>query len=56
MQKITKPLWRAAADGCEPDRDTAAAIQRAGFSSVEIERFKAPLTLASPHIAGTAIK
>ncbi len=56
MQKISKPFWRAAADGCEPDRDTASAVRRAGFSRVEIQRFSAPLTLASPHIAGTAIK
>lgn len=55
-QKITKPLWRAAADGCEPDRDTASAVERAGFSRVEIERFNAPLAIASPHIAGVAVK
>lgn len=56
LQKLTKPFWRALADGCEPDRDTAAAIRRAGFSSVEITPFAAPLWLASPHIAGTATK
>lgn len=56
MQKLVKPVWRALADGCEPDRDTAAAVRRAGFSSVEITPFATSLWLASPHIAGTAIK
>lgn len=55
-QKIIKPLWSAVGDGCQPDRDTAAAIERAGFSRVEIQTFRAPATLASPHIAGEAIK
>ncbi len=55
-QRLSKPFWRFAADGCEPDRDTASAVRRAGFASVEIQEFRAPLTLASPHIAGTAIK
>jgi ubiquinone/menaquinone biosynthesis C-methylase UbiE len=55
-QKITKPVWKFAADGCETDRDTAAAVRRAGFSRVEIEKFRAPLSLASPHIAGKAMK
>jgi SAM-dependent methyltransferase len=56
MQKLIKPIWRAVADGCEPDHDTAAAVRRAGFSSVEITPFDTPLWLASPHIAGTATK
>lgn len=55
-QKILKPAWKFAADGCNPDRETADAIQRAGFSHVEIEPFRAPLPIASPHIAGKAIK
>ncbi|HVU13829.1 MAG TPA: class I SAM-dependent methyltransferase [Phototrophicaceae bacterium] len=55
-QKLIKPLWKFAADGCHPDRDTGAAVRQAGFASVEIEPFTAPLPIASPHIAGTAIK
>lgn len=55
-QKVVKPAWKFAADGCEPDRDTAAAVRRAGFSRVDIEEFRAPLSLASPHIAGKATK
>src|SRR4051812_42414446 len=55
-QKLIKPAWKLAADGCNVDRETADAIQRAGFSQVEIEPFRTPLPIASPHIAGTAIK
>ncbi len=55
-QRISKPFWRAVSDGCETDRQTAAAVQRAGFSRVEIQTFRAPLSLASPHIAGEATK
>jgi ubiquinone/menaquinone biosynthesis C-methylase UbiE len=56
VQKLIKPAWKFAADGCELDRDTAAAIRRIGFSRVEVEEFRAPLSLASPHIAGVAVK
>ena len=55
-QKLIKPAWKLAADGCNVDRETADAIQRAAFSHVEIEPFRAPLPIASPHIAGKAIK
>ncbi len=56
MQRLIKPLWRALLDGCEPDRDTAAALRQAGFSGVELQHFAVPVWLVSPHIAGTAIK
>lgn len=55
-QKLIKPIWSALGDGCQPDRDTAAAVERAGFTHVEIQSFRAPLAVASPHIAGTAVK
>jgi ubiquinone/menaquinone biosynthesis C-methylase UbiE len=55
-QKLIKPVWRFVADGCNPDRDIEAAIRRAGFSSVEITTFNIPEWIASPHIAGVAVK
>jgi ubiquinone/menaquinone biosynthesis C-methylase UbiE len=55
-QGLIKPVWKALADGCEPNRETGAMVQRAGFSRVEIQAFEAPLPIASPHIAGVAIK
>jgi SAM-dependent methyltransferase len=49
-----RPLWSAAFDGCRPDRDTARAIQAAGFRSVDIEAFASPVPFIRPHIAGVA--
>jgi SAM-dependent methyltransferase len=54
-QRILRPLWSAMGDGCHPDRDTASALQRAGFSRVEVERFHVPIPIMGPHIAGTAV-
>lgn len=56
VQKLIKPVWKFAGDGCHTDRETAEAVRRAGFSSVEIKEFRAPLPIVSPHIAGKAIK
>jgi ubiquinone/menaquinone biosynthesis C-methylase UbiE len=55
-QKLIKPAWKLAADGCNVDRATGETIREAGFSQVEIEEFRAPLSIASPHIAGVAVK
>lgn len=56
VQRIVKPAWRLAGDGCEPDRDIHENLERAGFSDVHLERFDLPLPLVSPHIAGVAAK
>ena len=52
-----RPLWSRLGDGCEPDRDVAAVIQRAGFAEVQLEEFAAdlPVPIVRPHIAGVAI-
>jgi ubiquinone/menaquinone biosynthesis C-methylase UbiE len=55
VQKAIRPLWGVLADGCRPDRDTVAVIERAGFAEVEIERFSVPLGPVSPHVAGRAV-
>lgn len=55
-QRLIKPVWSCLGDGCHPDRETWTAIEQAGFSVVELERFSAPYPIASPHIAGYAIK
>jgi SAM-dependent methyltransferase len=54
LQKAVKPLWRPLADGCRPDRDTGAALKRAGFATVEVERFDTGLPIVAPHIMGVA--
>jgi ubiquinone/menaquinone biosynthesis C-methylase UbiE len=55
-QRFIRPLWRIVGDGCRPDRETWVSIQNAGFTSLHLEHFQMPLWLASPHIAGTAVK
>jgi ubiquinone/menaquinone biosynthesis C-methylase UbiE len=52
------PLQRRVADGCHLNRDTAAAIESAGFQLAEIERFHLPAghRLIRPAIQGTAVK
>lgn len=51
-------LWQAFNDGCRPDRDTATAIERAGFVDLALERTTGPLPIPiiAPHIVGTAKK
>jgi ubiquinone/menaquinone biosynthesis C-methylase UbiE len=56
VQSFLKPMWQFVADGCCPNRETAQAIRQAGFSTVNIECFRAPLPIVSPHIAGMATK
>ncbi len=55
-QRVLGPCCRFFAEGCHPDRETAEAIEAAGFSEVKYERFRAPLPVVSPHIAGVAIR
>lgn len=50
------PIWRCCGGGCHPNRQTEVLIEQAGFEIDSIERFDLPLWLASPHIAGIAVK
>lgn len=56
IQHLVKPLWRRMGDGCNPDRDTRTMLEGAGFVSIDIEEFLAPLPIVGPHIAGVAMK
>ncbi|MEM1128461.1 MAG: class I SAM-dependent methyltransferase [Bacteroidota bacterium] len=56
LQRVIRPCWRWAVDGCHPDRDTASALKAAGFSEVEYDRFRLRVPVVAPHIAGTAVK
>jgi SAM-dependent methyltransferase len=56
VQNLINPGWRLVADGCHVNRHTGDAIERVGFSHVQIERFSLPQSFASPHIAGYAVK
>lgn len=52
------PLQRRLADGCHLNRDTEAAIVRAGFHLEEVERFLLPTgpSLIRPAIQGRAVR
>ncbi len=56
FQKLLNPLWRFATTGCNLDRDTASAIRRAGFSTVEYRRFSLSVGVfvTIPNIVGIA--
>jgi ubiquinone/menaquinone biosynthesis C-methylase UbiE len=56
LQRWVKPLWKRLGDGCEPDRETWCALERAGFSQLAYSRFAAPVPLVSPQIIGSAVK
>lgn len=56
IQKLVDPLWYLLSDSCHVTRDTWQTIEQAGFSRVDIEHFRIPANLTSPHIAGVAYK
>jgi ubiquinone/menaquinone biosynthesis C-methylase UbiE len=55
QDRILRP-WRAINRGCHPNRDTAAAIDRAGLTFKELERFdlKGAPKIVRAHILGRA--
>ena len=50
--------WRWLFEGCNPNRDTASLLERAGFANVEMEHFRSEKMppLVVPQIAGIATK
>jgi len=56
IQSVVKPFWRRMGDGCSPDRETRASIERSGLAVGQMIEFAAPLPIVRPHIAGYAIK
>ena len=57
VQHTINPAWKFVGDGCHLTRDTAAVIEAAGFSTLDIRSFKADgLSIVSPHIVGQARK
>jgi ubiquinone/menaquinone biosynthesis C-methylase UbiE len=52
------PIQRRIADGCHLNRDTATAIESAGFEFAELERFEMPAgaRVIRPAIQGTALR
>jgi ubiquinone/menaquinone biosynthesis C-methylase UbiE len=57
VEDLLTPVWRRAAGGCHPNRDTLDAIKAAGFNIEDNQRFSfAPSALTPPmaHILGRA--
>ncbi|MFI6484595.1 class I SAM-dependent methyltransferase [Nonomuraea sp. NPDC050663] len=58
VEDLIAPLWRRAAAGCHPNRDTVAAIERAGFSVDAVDRFAfapQPVIPSTAHVIGRAL-
>jgi ubiquinone/menaquinone biosynthesis C-methylase UbiE len=58
LQDVLTPVSRRFRGGCRPNRDTWAAIERAGFGETACRRFAVakPFGLYTPHIVGEAVK
>lgn len=50
------PIWKLVANGCNCNRDTAAALRNAGFSTAGLQtgRFPKSIPIAEPLISGTS--
>ncbi|WP_445155602.1 class I SAM-dependent methyltransferase [Arthrobacter sp. Hor0625] len=58
-EDLVTPLWSRLAGGCHPNRDTAAAIERAGLAVRALERFGFSVLPGNPrisHVLGVAVK
>lgn len=55
-QQFIHPVWKAIADGCNPDRETWIGLEQAGFERLDYEHFEVPVPITSPHIAGVGRK
>ncbi|MEO3755572.1 class I SAM-dependent methyltransferase [Streptomyces sp. B6B3] len=59
LEDAVTPLWRRAAGGCHPNRDTPATVRAAGFTVEDVDRFGfSPAPLAPPlaHVLGRATR
>ena len=56
LQRLVRVPWGWMADGCHPARDTATALEAAGFGEVRLDHVDLPVGLVRPHILGTAVK
>jgi SAM-dependent methyltransferase len=56
-QRLIAPFSRVVDHGCDPARDTEAAIRRSPLRPVEVARFELPALpgVAVPHVVGRAV-
>lgn len=58
-QQVLNPVWYLLFDGCNLTRESWKAVERAGFSKLQLQHLQAPLSwalLVCPHICGYAVK
>ncbi|MFL6113260.1 MAG: class I SAM-dependent methyltransferase [Catenulispora sp.] len=58
-EDLVTPIWRRAAGGCHPNRDTVRAVERAGFVVDAVDRFPfrhSPYLPGLAHVIGRAHK
>ncbi|XP_036992671.2 putative methyltransferase-like protein 7A isoform X1 [Artibeus jamaicensis] len=57
-QQVLCPAWYLLFDGCNLTRESWKAVEKAGFSRLQLQHLQAPLTweLVRPHIYGYAVK
>ncbi|EPQ09608.1 Methyltransferase-like protein 7A [Myotis brandtii] len=57
-QQVLDPVWYLLFDGCNLTRESWKAVERAGFSKLQLQHIHAPLSMAlvRPHIYGYAVK
>ena len=55
-QRLARPGWSRAFNGCHPDRDTVAAVREAGFFISDLDRFafRSAAPVISPGVQGIA--
>jgi ubiquinone/menaquinone biosynthesis C-methylase UbiE len=58
LQDRITPLWRRIGHGCQPNRDTVAAIEAAGFGlrDVDYKHFPKGPRVVQPLVSGVAVK
>ncbi len=58
VQKAFERPWRWLFEGCDVRRDTAGALQKAGFTDLTVERYRVRSVLLpiNPQIAGWAVR
>ncbi len=56
FQDFMTPLWKRIGAGCHPNRNTVSAIERAGFSIEELNRYTFGPYPVRPFVRGVAIK
>ncbi|XP_036732861.2 N6-adenosine-methyltransferase TMT1A isoform X1 [Manis pentadactyla] len=57
-QQVLDPAWNLLFDGCSLTRESQKALERAGFSKLQLQHLQAPLSwqLIRPHICGYAVR